>query len=524
MAKEKVKPLILAIMDGWGIAPPSIKGNPITPKNASNYFGWLKKFPSTKICASGLSVGLVKDEDGNSEAGHFNLGAGRVVKQDKIYINQAISDGTFFKNNAFSQAIHHLKKYKTNAHVMGLLSNHNSAHSSPEHLYAVLEMLRQNNVQNVYLHLFTDGRDSGQHDALQHLKKLREFMQNGEKIASIMGRFFAMDRVKNWDRIKLAYEAIVAGKGVRETAESAEEAIAQAYNSGETDEFISPTVIMENEKPIATVKNNDIILFYNMRSDRAREITKTFVQKDFEKMNHGIFKRINVPKNIRFVALTDFGPDLSGVLTAFPGREIKNSLPQVLCALLRRQLYIAETEKFAHVTYFFNGGKAAHFCDEDWVKIPSVATDNYCKKPTMSAKKITDHILKAIEKNKYEFICVNYANPDMVAHSGDFKATSIAVKTVDKEVERLVKAIIKKDGKMIITADHGNAEELQNLVTGEIDTEHSSNPVPFIVVGKEFINKKIKFLKKGKLADVAPTILKMMKIDKPKEMTGKPLF
>jgi 2,3-bisphosphoglycerate-independent phosphoglycerate mutase len=524
MAQEQVKPIILAIMDGWGISSPSQKGNPITPKNAPNYFNWLKKYPSTKICASGLSVGLVKNEDGNSEAGHFNLGAGRVVKQDKIYINDSIKDGTFFKNSAFFQAIHHLKKYKTSAHVMGLLSNHNSAHSSPEHIYAVLEMLRQNGVKNVYLHLFTDGRDSGQHDALQHLKKLREFMQNGEKIATIMGRFFAMDRGKNWDRVKLAYDAIVAGKGVRETAKSGEEAIAQAYNSEETDEFISPTVIMENEKPIATIKDNDIIIFFNMRSDRAREITKTFVQKDFEKMNHGIFKRAVVPKNIRFVAMTDFGPDLPGVLTAFPGREIKNSLPQVLCASLRRQLYIAETEKFAHVTYFFNGGKAKHFCDEDWVKIPSVATDNYCKKPAMSAKKITDHILKSIDKNKYEFICVNYANPDMVAHSGDFKATEIAIKTVNKEVERLVKKVIKKNGQMIITADHGNAEELINLQTGEIDTEHSSNLVPFIIVGKEFVNKKIKFIKKGKLADVAPTILKIMQIDKPRDMTGKSLF
>ncbi len=518
----KTQPTILAIMDGWGIASLKNKGNPITPKNAPNFFSWLKKYPNIEISASGESVGLFKNEDGNSEAGHMNLGAGRIVKQDALYVSDSISDGTFFKNPAFHQALHHLRKYNTSAHVMGLLSNHNSAHSCPEHLYALLDFLRREGVKKIYLHLFTDGRDSGQHDAPHHLKKLREHMKNGEKIATITGRFYAMDRGKNWDRLKAAYEAIVMGKGKRCTAHSAEEAIVQAYNSGETDEFICPTVIMDDGRPVTSVKDNDVFFFFNLRSDRARELTKVLVQPDFEQINDGAFRRAFVPKNTRFVAMTDFGPDLPHVLTAFPSRDVPNSLPLVLCP--RHQLYIAETEKFAHVTYFFNGGFGRHFCDERWIKIASVDVSNYKDRPEMSAKLITDVLTKTIEKDGYEFVCVNYANPDMVAHSGDINATAAAITTVDAEVERLIKVVEKIGAQMIITADHGNAEELINLKTGEVDTEHSTNPVPFIIVGKEYSKKKIKLRKNGKLADVAPTILKMMGISKPKEMTGKSLF
>lgn len=525
MVQNKYKPTILVIMDGWGIAPIKNSGNPIKPEIVPNYFRWLKKYPSTLIAASGTAVGLTKNEDGNSEAGHHNLGAGRVVKQDKLVINEAIADGTFYRNSAFMQAVHHAKKYKTAAHVMGLLSNHNSAHSCPEHIYAVLEMLRREKIKNVYLHLFTDGRDSGQHDALHFLGELRHNMANGEKIATIMGRFYAMDRGKNWDRVRRAYEAIITGKSRKIMAKSAEEAIAQAYNRGETDEFISPTVIMEDGgKPVATVKDNDIVLFANMRSDRARELTKTLVQKNFEHNGNGdVFKRTVVPKNIRFVALTDFGPDLPGVLTVFPSRDVVNSLPRVLCPA--RQLYIAETEKFAHVTYFFNGGYARHFCEgERWIKITSPVVMSYADCPVMSASHITDMLINVLKKSEYEFICVNYANLDMVAHTGSFEATKKAVRTVDREVERLIKVVEKIGGQMIVTADHGNAEELINLKTGEVDTEHSSNPVPFILIGKDYPKSKIKLHKNGKLADVAPTILKMMNIVKPKEMTGRALF
>lgn len=521
MKKNDFKKTILIIMDGWGIAPPG-KGNPITPENAPNYFSWLKKYPNTEIKAGGTAVGLLKGEDGNSEAGHINLGAGRVVKQDAMYIYDSIADGTFFKNQALMQATHHLKKYKTAAHVMGLISNHNSAHSCPEHAYALLDFLNRQGINEVYLHLFTDGRDSGQHDAPHHIKKLRERMHENEKIATIMGRLYAMDRGKNWHRIRQAYEAIVMGKGVRSTAHSAEEAIAQAYNSGETDEFIKPTVIMEDGKPTSKVKDNDVIFFFNLRSDRARELTKSFVQPDFEKINHESFKRKVVPKNIRFVAMTDFGPDLPGVLTAFPSRDVKKSLTQVLCP--RSQLYIAETEKFAHVTYFFNGGYSRHFCDERRVKISSVVVESYAEKPQMSARMVANYVIKSIENGRYDFICVNFANPDMVGHTGSISATKLAIKTVDKEVSRVLKASVKHGVVAVVTADHGNAEELINLVTGEVDTEHSANPVPLIIVGKEYPKKKTKLITRGKLADVAPTILKIMGLSKPKEMTGKPLI
>lgn len=520
--KSAVKPTVLVVMDGWGIAPATNIGNPITPKNAPNYFSWLKKYPSTQIAAHGLAVGLFKNEDGNSEAGHLNLGAGRVVEQDKIVISDAIADGTFFKNNAFQQAFHHVRKYKTSVHVMGLLSNHNSAHSCPDHLYAILELLRQEGIKDVYLHLFTDGRDSGQHDALDHLRQLRLKMKNGEQVATIMGRLYSMDRGKNWNRVKAAYEAIVLGKSGKCTANSAEEAVAQAYNSNETDEYIRPTVILKNGKPTAIVKDNDIIIYYNLRSDRARELTKTFVQKDFEKINSGSFKRTRVPKNIRFVALADFGPDLPGVLTAYPSRDVENSLPQVLCP--KKQYYIAETEKFAHVTYFFNGGYSRHFCDERWVKVTSAGVMSYADKPEMSASIVTSMLVKALEQDGYEFALVNYANPDMVAHSGNYAATAKAIQTVDREVARLVKSVLKIGGCLLITADHGNAEGLINLKTGEIDTEHSCSPVPCILIGDEYPKAKTKLRRGGKLADVAPTILKIMDIKKPREMTGKTLF
>jgi len=513
----KHKTTVLIIMDGWGITAEKNKGNAITHETAPNYFNWLKKYPNTQLEASGSAVGLFEKQEGNSEAGHLNLGAGRIVKQDALYISDAIDDGTFFKNNAFEQALNHVKKYGTAVHLMGLLSNHNSAHSCPEHVYSLLELLRKHQIKKVYLHLFTDGRDSGQHDAQHHLKKLEVHLLHYEEIATMNGRYFAMDRNKNWERIEKAYDAMVLGKGC--SASSASEALAQAYNRGETDEFICPTVITKNNKPIATIKDNDAIFFFNLRSDRARELTKAFVQPDFEKVNDGSFERKKFPKNIRFVAMTDFGPDLPSIFTAFPSRDIENTLTQFLCP--RYQLYIAESEKFAHVTYFFNGGYAEHFCDEHRVKIASVKVQSYSEKPEMSAKLVGDYVEKAIIKGEFEFICVNFANPDMVGHTGVLAAGQEAVTEVDKQVERLIQALQKYGGQGIVTADHGNIEGMINLKTGEIDTEHSTNPVPMILIGGDYAKVK---LKKGKLADVAPTILKMMGLDKPKEMTGKALW
>jgi 2,3-bisphosphoglycerate-independent phosphoglycerate mutase len=515
---------VLIILDGWGMADPKQKGNAITPKTAPNFFTWWKQYPHTLLDASGAAVGLPKDQEGNSEAGHLNIGAGRVVKQDVLYISEAIKDGSFFKNNALLEAIAHIKKNKSAAHVMGLLSNHNSAHSCPEHVFALLDLLHAEGIKKVYLHLFTDGRDSGQHDAPHHLKKLQQHFHGTEKIATIMGRLYGMDRNKIWHRTRKAYEAMVEGKG--KIAASAVEAITQAYNSGESDEFISPTVIAHKGKPVATIDNKDAIFFFNLRSDRTRQITKAFVQPKFENENGGTFKRKKVLKNAAFVAMTDFGPDLSNILTAFPSRDVQNSLVQVLCP--RRQLYLAESEKFAHITYFFNGGYAQHFCDERWVKIASDRVKDFETDPAMEADKIAAYAVKAIEGKEYEFIAINFANADMVGHTGNLEAGEEAIRILDSALSRIIKAGLKAGASCIITADHGNAEEMRNLSTDEIDTEHSVRPVPFVVIAPPVVSRQWKLkthnLKKGKLADVAPTILKIMGIKKPKEMTGRSLL
>jgi 2,3-bisphosphoglycerate-independent phosphoglycerate mutase len=524
---ELKKTTLLIILDGWGVTHNSHSVSAITPETAPHYFSWLKKFPHTELAASGVEVGLFDGQEGNSEAGHLNLGAGRVVKQDALYISEAITDGSFFKNTAFLQAAHHLKKYGTRAHVIGLMSNHNSAHSCPEHLYALLDLLAKEKIERVYLHLFTDGRDSGEHDALHHLKKLQEHFHGDEKVATVMGRFYGMDRNKVWERTERAYHTIVNGKGSHAT-HSAEEAIAQAYNRGETDEFISPTVITDSTgAPLATVTNNDVIFFFNLRSDRARQLTKSLVQDDFNHLNPGGFERGKLPKHLRFVAMADFGPDLDGVLTAFPSRDVVNSLVKVLGS--RPQLYVGESEKFAHITYFLNGGYADHDPNTIWLKIPSDHIEHFAKKPAMQAAKIANAIIENMSSGKFEFIAANFANADMVGHTGDLSAAERAVRLLDKELGRVVESAVAAGAVVVVTADHGNAEDMINIETGEVDTEHSVNSVPFFLIAsatqlRSWKIGKNKKLPLGKLADVAPTILKIMNLSSPKEMTGKSLF
>lgn len=517
---------VLVILDGWGLANIKQKGNAITPTTAPHFFSWLKKYPNSQLSASGADVGLFKGQEGNSEAGHLNIGAGRVVKQDALYISDAIQDGTFFKNNAFQEALHHVEKYNSAVHVMGLLSNHNSAHSCPEHLYALLDLFHSEGVQKVYLHLFTDGRDSGQHDAHVHLTKLAPHLYPEQKIATIMGRLYGMDRNKNWDRTKIAFNTIVSGKAEYKAA-SAALAIDQAYSRGESDEFIVPTVIGSDSEPAVTVADNDVIFFFNLRSDRARQITKVFTQPNFEAMNPESFKRTLLPKNIRFVALTDFGPDLPGVLTAFPSRDVDESLVATLCP--RRQLYVAESEKFAHITYFLNGGYAQHFCDERWVKIESDRITDFQTDPGMKAKEIAHYVSRAITNREFEFIAVNFSNADMLGHTGNSIAAAAGVTIVDRELNELVEAALSVNARVVITADHGNAEDMINAATGEPDSEHSANPVPCVIIATSAELKRLKLgsrkkLKPGKLADIAPTILKLMNIVQPKVMTGKSLF
>jgi len=525
MSQKKLTTTLLIILDGWGI-PNKKQKTPIREEIAPHFFSWKKKFPYTELDASGETVGLFKGQEGNSEAGHLNIGAGRVVKQDARYITDSIDDGTFFKNPAFLQALHHVKKYDTKVHIMGLLSNHNSAHARPEHLYALLDMCHREGIKKVYLHLFTDGRDSGTKDALIHFRELQKHFYGNEKVASVMGRFYAMDRNKNWDRIAQAYDTMVRGEA-KYTASTFEEAVEAGYERGESDEFISPTIIADDKKNSTYIQDNDAVFFFNLRSDRARQMTKAFSQVDFESINKNVFIRKYVPHNIRFVAMTDFGPELQGVLIAFPSRNVKNGLVQTLGA--HKQLYIAETEKYAHITYFLNGGYAQHLGDEQFVKIESDPVLDYSKKPYMKAATIADYVVKALKSHHYEFIAVNFANADMVGHTGNFEATEKAIAILDVELNRIVTTLLKEGGQGIITADHGNAEEMINLKTGAPDTEHSVNKVPLFLIVPHRDYKKLGIshtakLRKGSLANVAPTVLKMMKIPKPKEMKAKSLF
>lgn len=519
MSKNNKKPTVLVILDGWGVGSPG-PGNAVMLAKTPTMTALWNEFPHTLLLAHGKNVGLPDEQEGNSEAGHMNLSAGWIVKQDAVYINESINDGTFFKNTAFLEALKHAQEYNTKIHVMGLLSNGESAHSSPGHLYAVLDLLHRQQMEKVFLHLFTDGRDSSRFAAIKLLPKLRTHFHNNEKIATIMGRFYAMDRIKRWQRIEAAYNAMVSGEGT--AAESAEAAIASAYNRGETDEFIMPTVIMSNHKPVATIDDNDVIIFFNLRSDRAREITKTFVQKDFTEKNPGSFKRKKIAQNIRFAAMTDFGPDLPHILTAYPARNILSALPAVLRD--KKQIYIAEAEKYAHVTYFFNGGNAEPLYGEERIRIPSPLTPHYEDKPEMNAEKVAAEVRRCIDSGKYDFVTVNFCNPDMIGHTGNLAAGIKAVQTVDACIGKIIRGIFKMDGTAIITADHGNIEEMINAKTGEIDTEHSINPVPLIVVGPRFKNLKRKTLHKGVLANVAPTVLDVMGIVRPREMMKRSLF
>ncbi|MFA5127260.1 MAG: 2,3-bisphosphoglycerate-independent phosphoglycerate mutase [Patescibacteria group bacterium] len=510
-------PIVLVILDGWGLNR-EVTGNAIALAKTPVINNLYKKYPNIKLHASGKSVGLPLHQPGNSEAGHMNIGAGRLVEQDAVLISRSINNGTFFKNPAWLQVAKHVAKHQSNIHLMGLLSDVSSPHSDMDHLLSLINFFTRKSKRPIYLHLFTDGRDSPRFAALKILAHYQKIFNNDRlHIASIMGRFYSMDRKKAWERTQAAYEAMVSGKGL--TAESAESAVSQAYNRGESDEFIKPTVIMENHKPIGLIGDQDAVVFFNLRSDRARQLSKAFVQPDFNKKNPGSFKRSKWPKNLLFVALTDFGPDLDSIMTAYPGIDINDTLVMALHDF--RQLYIAETEKYAHVTYFFNGGYDHALVGEKRVNIPSVLVDSYDQQPAMSAKEITKYVIKALKNKAYDFIAINFANPDMVGHTGNLQAGIKAVETVDQSLGEIVKEVGKQHGTVVITADHGNVEEMINLKTGEVDTEHSSNLVPLIIVNDHV---KFKLKDSGSLSNIAPTILDIMQVYQPEGMTAKSLI
>lgn len=519
ISTKKNLPLILVILDGWGIAKPSA-GNAVSLANTPTIDDLIKKYPNTTLHAHGRYVGLPKNQVGNSEAGHMNIGAGRLVEQDNVIIDRAIKDGTFSRNPAFLGAIRHVKKMKSKLHLLGMLSNGRSPHSDPDHLVALLELARKHKVKDVYLHLFTDGRDSPQYASLQLIDNFEKKYLKNEKIVTLMGRYYAMDRKKKWSRTELAYNALVMGKGRR--ANNAQEAITKAYNRGHSDEFIEPYIIDNGYNADSRIADGDSVVFFNLRSDRSRQLSKTFVQDNFSKMNAKSFKRAKKLQHLYFVAMTDFGPDLGDIITAYPSINLKNTLPMQLKNF--SQLYIAETEKYAHVTYFFNGGYPGKVAGEDQVLIPSPDVKSYDKTPSMSSGKLTKLVLNNVKtkKIKYDVTVLNFAAPDMVGHTGNLEAGIVCCEQIDKYLAKIIKAYLSVNGTVLVTADHGNIEKMINPKTAEIFTEHTANPVPFIVVSNTLTGKKLR--KNGILGDIAPTILELLELKKAEEMTGKTLF
>ena len=504
------KPVMLMILDGFGINP-NEKGNAVAIANTPNIDKLKKTWPTTIIHTSGLDVGLPEGQMGNSEVGHTNIGAGRIVYQDLTRITKSIEDGDFFSIKEFADAIDNCKKNNSNLHIMGLLSD-GGVHSHIRHLVALLEFAKRKDFENVYVHCFMDGRDTPPTSGEGYIAKLEEKMKEKGvgKIATIEGRFYAMDRDKRWNRVKEAYDAMVNGVG--EEATSALGAIEASYQKEVFDEFVKPTVICNGDSPVATIKDNDSVIFFNFRPDRAREITRTLVDKDFNEFE-------TKKMNLFFVCFTQYDETMPNVKIAFKPETLVNTFGEYISKKGLKQLRIAETEKYAHVTFFFNGGEEKEYEGEDRILVPSPKVETYDLKPEMSALEVTDKVVEAINSGKYDSIILNYANPDMVGHTGSLEAAVKAVETIDGCVGKVVEAIEKQNGILIITADHGNAEQMIDYKTGEPQTAHTTNPVPLILVGLEGVK-----LKEGKLADLAPTMLDIMGLEKPQEMTGESLI
>ena len=451
---------------------------------------------------------------GNSEVGHINMGAGRIVYQELTRITKEIEDGTFFTNAAFMAAIDNCKRNHSDLHLYGLVSD-GGVHSHNTHLYGLLRLAKKEGLTNVYVHAFLDGRDTAPTSGKGFIEELGEQMKiiGVGKIASVMGRYYAMDRDNRWDRVEKAYRAIAYGEGVQ--AENAVNAIQDSYDAEKYDEFVIPTVIMEKGKPVATVKENDSIIFFNFRPDRAREITKAFCNDDFDGFSRE--KRMN----LTYVCFTEYDITIPNKLVAFHKVTINNTFGQFLAKNHKTQLRLAETEKYAHVTFFFNAGVEVPNEGEERILVNSPKVATYDLQPEMSAYEVADHLVKAIKSLKYDVIIVNFANPDMVGHTGVESAAIKAIETVDECVGKAVEALLSVDGQMFICADHGNAEQLVDYETGEPFTAHTINQVPFILVNYD---KNYKLAEGGRLADIIPTLIEMMGMVKPDEMTGKSLL
>jgi 2,3-bisphosphoglycerate-independent phosphoglycerate mutase len=507
-------PLCLIIMDGWGINPRS-EGNAIALAKTQVLDSLSKEYPTTTLSASGLSVGLPKGQMGNSEVGHLNIGAGRIVYQDFTRISKAVEEGDFFRNQTILDAVSQVKANGSSLHLMGLLSD-GGVHSHIDHLFALIDMAKRNGVERLFIHAFLDGRDTPPRSALTYMESTEAYIKRiglGE-IATVSGRYYAMDRDKRWERVKRAYDAIVLGEGME--ADSPLKAVEDSYAREEGDEFVQPTVIKRNGAPVARLSDRDAVIFFNFRTDRTREITRSLTHGNFDG-----FERRMVPALSSFVCMTEYD-ETFGLPVAFPPVKLTNIFGDVTSRAGLRQLRIAETEKYAHVTFFFNGGVEEPYPNEDRRLIPSPKdVPTYDLKPEMSAFEVTKEVLSCIESGNYDCIILNYANGDMVGHTGFLDAAKKAVEAVDACVGLVVNAVKGKGGKLLITADHGNAEQMIDYDTGEPHTAHTSNPVPFILVDDESKNAR---LREGILADIAPTMLEILGLPVPQEMEGRSLI
>jgi 2,3-bisphosphoglycerate-independent phosphoglycerate mutase len=548
MDSESSKLVLLVVLDGWGLSAPG-PGNAVSLANTVNINRFWASYPHTQLSASGESVGLPKGEVGNTETGHLNLGAGHIVYQDLQRINLNIADGAFFQNETLVEAISHAVENNSNLHYMGLIGA-GGVHSNIEHLYALIEIAKRQNFNRLFLHLFTDGRDSPPNAAKIYISQLRAVIakEGVGQIATIMGRYWAMDRDLRWDRTAKAYFALTKGAG--HLVKTPEEAIDMSYSEGKTDEFVEPSIITTTDgKMLPRIADNDSVVFFNFRIDRPRQLSRAFVFDDLtanitpdfdpyqvrytkthlpanQPVAQTLFERGPKLKNLHFVTMTEYSKPITaaGAKVAFPPETVKMPLGRVISEAGLRQLRVSESEKERFVTYYFNGQQEVPFDGEDRIIVPSPKIATYDLKPEMSAREITDTVLlKLKDMGDYKFILINFANPDMVGHTGNIGATAKACEVVDDCLGKLSSWILAYGGTLLITADHGNAEQMIDPQSGQIETEHNSNPVPFIAISKNLIGKS-QVLTSGILADIAPTVLKILGIGVPESMTGRNLL
>lgn len=513
---KKKKPCVLIVLDGWGVAP-VWGGNAIAMAEVNNFTELQRKFPYTTLLASDGAVGLPLGAPGNSEAGHLNIGAGKVVHQDQPFIDNEIETGNFFKNPVLIGAVANSKTNKSNFHIMGLLSK-TGTHSQIQHLFALLKFLKQNDLTNVCIHLFTDGRDS---DSMSGIEMLTEVNANIKEygvgqIQSLIGRFFAMDRDNRWDRIDKAYNLLINGVG--DAYDSAGAIFTNSYAHGVTDEFIEPSIIQNKGQHFTPISDNDSVIFFNFRSDRAKELMRCFLDPHLPEI-----KNRKMLKNLYFASFV-MHDEKTLAKPVFTLGKVEEPIAAIISAAGLRQYHTAETEKYAHVTYFFNGGREDAYKGEDRMLIPSPKVLTYDKKPEMSAELVTKTLMASIKKNVYDFSVVNFANADMVGHTGDLKATIKAVEFVDQCLGKVLNMIMEKGGIAFVCADHGNAEQMVNPKTGSPDTEHTTNPVPFCVVAKDQKISGLKLRSDGVLASITPTILDIMGLPYHKDQKDKSLI